>query len=225
METKNTIDINIEAAIPQTRGIGSIVGSLVGQAYHKVESRNTWQAGDQGWDADLEKVRTGLSTMLMPNRKIKKYMLKDVNIFNASYAKRGAGESAEIGIAINLKEDGSFDQFFPLNKDVFKLVKSTPDAIDNALKGEGENFFLNPTAVATVINDANKVELAAVRTLKEALGKIEQNLIGAINDNNKKAQQFAKELAETKVETVDFRDILKGEVGAMVEVKATQGAE
>lgn len=226
METKNaTIDIEIQAAIPQTRGIGSIVGSLVGQAYHKVEARNTWQGNDQGWDADAEKIRAGLSTMLMPNRKIKKYMLKDVNITNASYVKRGAGDACEVGIAINLKEDGTFDQFFPLNKDVFKLVKSTPDAVNNALKGEGENFFLNPTAVATVINDANKVELAAVRALKEALGKIEQNLIGAINDNNKKAQQFAKELAETKIETVDFRDILKGEVGAMVEVVATKGAE
>lgn len=223
METKSTIDINISAAIPQTRGIGSIVGSLVGQAYHKVESRNTWQGGDQGWDADLEKVRTGLSTGLMPNRAIKKYMLKDVDIFNASYYKRPV--TNEVGIAINLKEDGTFDQFFPLNKDVFKLVKGTPEAIADALKGEGENFFLNPVVVANVINDANKGELAAVRALKEALGKIEQNLVGAINDNNKKAQQFAKEMAETKVETVDFRDILKGEVGAMVEVKATQGAE
>ena len=75
METKN-IDINIQAAIPASRGIGSMVGSLVGQAYHKVESRNTWQGGDQGWDNDNEKVRQGVSTMLIPNRPIKKYMLK-----------------------------------------------------------------------------------------------------------------------------------------------------
>lgn len=222
---EKTIDINIQTAIPQSRGIGSMVGSLVGQAYHKVESRNTWQGGDEGWNNDVEKVRTGLSKMLMPNRKINKYMLKDVDIRNASYYKRPVTD--EVGIAINLNsEDGTFDQFFPLNKDVFKLVKGTPEAIESALKGEGENFFLNPAAVCAVINEANKGELAAVRNLKEILNKIEQNLIGAINDNTKKAQQFTKELAETKVETVDFREILKGEVGAMVEVKATQaGAE
>ena len=222
---EKTIDINIQTAIPQSRGIGSMVGSLVGQAYHKVESRNTWQGGDEGWNNDVEKVRTGLSKMLMPNRKINKYMLKDVDIRNASYYKRPVTD--EVGIAINLNsEDGTFDQFFPLNKDVFKLVKGTPEAIESALKGEGENFFLNPAAVCAVINEANKGELAAVRSLKEILNKIEQNLIGAINDNTKKAQQFTKELAETKVETVDFREILKGEVGAMVEVKATQaGAE
>ena len=224
METKN-IDINIQAAIPASRGIGSMVGSLVGQAYHKVESRNTWQGGDQGWDNDNEKIRQGLSTMLIPNRPIKKYMLKDVDIFNACYYSRGAGDSKEVGIAINLHEDGTFDQFFPLNRDIFKLVKSTPDAINDALNGQGDNFFLNPSAVARVINDANRVEVSAVDNLIKALNSIKQNLVTAINENTKKAEKFAKELQETKVETVDFRDILKGEVGAMVEVSTTKGAE
>ena len=224
METKN-IDINIQAAIPASRGIGSMVGSLVGQAYHKVESRNTWQGGDQGWDNDNEKVRQGVSTMLIPNRPIKKYMLKDVDIFNACYYSRGAGDSKEVGIAINLHEDGTFDQFFPLNRDIFKLVKSTPDAINDALKGQGDNFFLNPSAVARVINDANRVEVNAVDNLIKALNSIKQNLVTAINENTKKAEKFAKELQETKIETVDFRDILKGEVGAMVEVSTTKGAE
>lgn len=224
METKN-IDINIQAAIPASRGIGSMVGSLVGQAYHKVESRNTWQGGDQGWDNDNDKIRQGLSTMLIPNRPIKKYMLKDVDIFNACYYSRGAGDSKEVGIAINLHEDGTFDQFFPLNRDIFKLVKSTPDAINDALKGQGDNFFLNPSAVARVINDANRVEVSAVDSLIKVLNSIKQNLVTAINENQKKAEKFAKELQETKVETVDFRDILKGEVGAMVEVSTTKGAE
>ena len=224
METKN-IDINIQAAIPASRGIGSMVGSLVGQAYHKVESRNTWQGGDQGWDNDNEKIRQGLSTMLIPNRPIKKYMLKDVDIFNACYYSRGAGDSKEVGIAINLHEDGTFDQFFPLNRDIFKLVKSTPDAINDALKGQGDNFFLNPSAVARVINDANRVEVSAVDNLIKALNSIKQNLVTAINENKKKAEKFAKELQETKIETVDFRDILKGEVGAMVEVSTTKDAE
>lgn len=224
METKN-IDINIQAAIPASRGIGSMVGSLVGQAYHKVESRNTWQGGDQGWDNDNDKIRQGLSTMLIPNRPIKKYMLKDVDIFNACYYSRGAGDSKEVGIAINLHEDGTFDQFFPLNRDIFKLVKSTPDAINDALKGQGDNFFLNPSAVARVINDANRVEVNAVDNLIKALNSIKQNLVTAINENTKKAEKFAKELQETKIETVDFRDILKGEVGAMVEVSTTKGAE
>lgn len=224
METKN-IDINIQAAIPASRGIGSMVGSLVGQAYHKVESRNTWQGGDQGWDNDNEKVRQGVSTMLIPNRPIKKYMLKDVDIFNACYYSRGAGDSKEVGIAINLHEDGTFDQFFPLNRDIFKLVKSTTDAINDALKGQGDNFFLNPSAVARVINDANRVEVSAVDNLIKALNSIKQNLVTAINENQKKAEKFAKELQETKVETVDFRDILKGEVGAMVKVSTEKDAE
>lgn len=217
------IDITIQSAIPTSRGIGSVVGSLVGQAYHTVESRNTWQGGDDGWNQDQEKIASGLSTMLMPNRKIVKYMLKDVDIFNACYIQRPI--TGEVGIAINLKEDGSFDQFFPLNKDVLTLVKSTPEAISDALKGEGENFFLNPVAVVTIINDANKANINAIEAFIKQLTSIKQNLIGAMNDNKKKADKFAKEINETKVDTVNFKELLKGDVSAMVEVSATKGDE
>ena len=97
--------------------------------------------------------------------------------------------------------------------------------LSTTLKGQGDNFFLNPSAVARVINDANRVEVNAVDNLIKALNSIKQNLVTAINENTKKAEKFAKELQETKIETVDFRDILKGEVGAMVEVSTTKGAE
>ena len=218
-----TIDIKIQTAIPTSRGIGSMVGSLVGQAYHKVESRNCWAGGDDGWKADNAKVDAGLSVMLLPNRPINKYVLKYVDIANASYYQRPV--TGEVGIALNLRPDGTFDQFFPLNKDIFNLVKGTPEAIDAALKGEGDNFFLNPIVVAAVINDANKSQQNAVRALIAALQKIDQGLTSAINDNVKLGEKFRKELADTKIETVDFREILKGEVGAMVEVTTTKGAE
>ena len=222
METKN-IDINIQAAIPASRGIGSLVGSLVGQAYNKVETKNTWPGGDQGWDADQQKIRDGISTMLMTNRKIIKYALRDVNIFNACYHTRPMGGG--VGIAINLRPDGTFDYFFPLDKDVYNLVKSTPEAINDALKGEGENFFLNPISVATVLNDANQAQINAAKQLVKILQDSIQSLITVQKENINKAQKFAKELNDTKVETVNFKDLLKGDVSAMVEVSATQGAE
>ena len=222
METKN-IDINIQAAIPASRGIGSLVGSLVGQAYNKVETKNTWPGGDQGWDADQQKIRDGISTMLMTNRKIIKYSLRDVNIFNACYHTRPMGGG--VGIAINLRPDGTFDYFFPLDKDVYNLVKSTPEAINDALKGEGENFFLNPVSVATVLNDANQAQINAAKQLVKILQDSIQSLITVQKENINKAQKFAKELNDTKVETINFKDLLKGDVSAMVEVSATQGAE
>lgn len=224
MEKGKNIDINIQAAIPTSRGIGSMVGSLVGQAYNKVETKNTWPGGDQGWDADQQKVRDGISSMLMTNRKIMKYSLRDVDIFNACY--HNLPMEGGIGIAINLRPDGSYDYFFPLDKDMYNLVKSTPDAIENALKGEGENFFLNPIQVAKVLNDANQVQINAAKALIKILNDSVQSLITVQRENVAKAQKFEKELNDTKVETINFKDLLRSnEVSAMVEIKATQGSE
>lgn len=223
METKEkNIDINIQAAIPSSRGIGSLVGSLVGQAYNKVETKNMWPGGDQGWDADVQKVRDGISTMFMLNRKPIKYILKDVNIFNASYYTRPM--NGGVGIAINLRPDGSYDYFFPLDKDVYNLVKSTPEAIQDALRGEGENFFLNPTSVAAVLNDANQANINALKSLQKIINDCIQTLTTTKNENMAKAQKFEKELNESKVETINFKDLLKDHsVSAMVEVSTTSG--
>lgn len=224
MEKEKNIDINIQAAIPSSRGIGSLVGSLVGQAYNKVESKTTWPGGDQGWDADNQKVRDGISKMLIPNRKITKYSIRGINIRNACYITRPM--TGEVGIAINLNEDKTFDYFFPLDKDVYNLVKSTPEAIQDALRGEGENFFLNPIQVAAVLNDANQANINACKALIKILQDSVQSLTTTMRENTAKAQKFQKEMTESKVESVNFKDLLKDNaVSAMVEVSATSGAE
>lgn len=224
MANEKTIDINIQAAIPTSRGIGSMVGSLVGQSYNKVETKNMWPGGDQGWDADCQKVRDGLSTMFMLNRKPIKYTLKDIDIFNACY--HNLPLNGGVGIAINLRSDGTYDYFFPLDKDIYKLVKSTPEAINEALKGEGENFFLNPSSVAKVLNDANMVNINALKALQKTISDMIQSLGTVMKENTAKAQKFEKELAETKIETFNFKDLLRDNtVSAMVEVNATKGSE
>ena len=224
MEKEKNIDINIQAAIPSSRGIGSLVGSLVGQAYNKVESKNMWPGGDQGWDADNQKIRDGISQMLITNRKIVKYSLREINIRNACYISRPLNH--EVGIAINLNQDGSFDYFFPLDRDIYNLVKSTPEAISDALRGEGENFFLNPMQVAAVLNDANQAQINACKALQKILSDCIQSLTTVQRENTAKAQKFQKELSESKVESVNFKDLLKGDtVSAMVEVSTTSGDE
>ena len=224
MANEKTIDINIQAAIPTSRGIGSMVGSLVGQSYNKVETKNMWPGGDQGWDADCQKVRDGLSTMFMLNRKPIKYTLKDIDIFNACY--HNLPLNGGVGIAINLRSDGTYDYFFPLDKDIYKLVKSTPEAINEALKGEGENFFLNPVSVADFLNKANQQNINALKALGKTINDMIQTLVTTSKENTAKAQRFAKELADSKVETINFKELLRNnEVSAMVKVKATSETE
>lgn len=225
MANEKNIDINIQTAIATSRGIGSLVGSLTGQQYNKVETKNMWPGGDQGWDQDAQKVRDGLTNMFMLNRKPMKYVMKDVNIFGATYVNLPMG--AGVGIAINLDPaTGKSDYVFPLDKDVYKLVKSTPEAIEDALNGEGENFFLNPVSVADFLNKANQQNINALKALSKTINDMIQTLVTTSKENTAKAQRFAKELAESKVETVNFKELLRNnEVSAMVEVKATSETE
>jgi hypothetical protein len=218
METKQ-IDINIAAAIPTSRGIGSQLGSLVGQPYYKVDSRNTWQGGDEGWNADNEKARLGTFNGLLPNRKINKYRVEEHDIFGAQYYKQPI--TGEIGIVVNLNpQDGTYDMFFPLAKDSLKIGRGAAEAIAAALKGEGENFFLNPQVVVNVVNEANRAEVNNIDAFISVLNKIKQNLLTTISQNDKLASNAIKERNDSKIDDIDLQGVLKGNGSATIEINA-----
>lgn len=216
MNTKQ-IDINIETAISASRGLGSNFGAMLGQPYYKVESRNTWQGGDEGWNADNDKARQGIYTGLLPNRKINKYRLEEHNISSAEYYQNPL--TKDVGIAINLDhETGSYDMFFPLSKDSLKIGRGAAEAVASALRGEGENFFLNPTIVANIVNDANKAEVKNIDDLISALNRIKQSLLTTISQNEKMAVNAEKERIDTSVDDVDLKKVLKSGTTSSVEV-------
>lgn len=216
MEAKN-IDINIAAAIPSSRGLGSEFGSLLGQPYYKVDARNTWQGGDEGWDKDNEKARSGIFTGLLPNRKINKYRIEEHDICSAQYYKQPV--TGEIGIVINLdSETGSYDMFFPLTSESLKIGRGAAEAIAAALRGEGQNFFLNPQVVANVVNDANRAEVNNIDSFITILNKIKQNLLTTISQNEKLAANAVKERNDTKIDDVDIKQVLKGNTSATIEL-------
>lgn len=218
MESKQ-IDINIAAAIPTTRGLGSEFGSLLGQPYYKVDARNCWQGGDEGWDADNDKARTGAFTGLLPNRKINKYRLEEHDIASAQYYKQPL--TGEVGIAINLNpEEGTYDMFFPLTKDSLKIGHGAAEAVAAALRGEGQNFFLNAQVVSNIVNDANRAEVNNIDAFITILNKIKQNLLTTISQNEKMATNATKERINSKVDNVDIKSVLKGNTSATIEVHA-----
>ena len=211
----NEININLDAIIPSSRGIGSSIGSLLGQPYFEVEPRTCWPGGEDKWKQDEEKVRLGQCTMLMPNRKVNRIRLTKHEIRSAQYYKNVAGDA---GIVINLEQDGTYKMFFPLTENALKMGRGAVDAITAALKGQGENFFLNASVTANIVNEANKSELNNVRALRETLNKIEQQLIGAIADNEKLAIESKKEIESTRISDVDLKAVINGNSSAHIEV-------
>lgn len=218
-ESKNlAVDISLQRAIEGSRSVGSFIGSLTGKAFYKAEDRNTWPGGDDGWNKDIESIRAGITKSIMPSRKINKFSLREINIFNAGYVKRDIIN--DFGIGINVRPDNTYDHFFPLDTELYKVAKSTPDAIEAALRGEGDNFFLNPKAVAAVMNDANKAEINNIDALIKKLQNAKQALLSAISENNRKADKFVKELKESEVDGVDFKSLANNsDVTLIAEVK------
>lgn len=211
----NEININLDAIIPSSRGIGSSIGSLLGQPYFEVEARTCWPGGQEKWDADSEKVKLGQCTMLMPNRKINRIRLSKHEIRSAQYYKNISGD---VGIVINLEADGTYKMFFPLTQDAIKMGRGAVEAITAALKNQGDNFFLNGSVTANIVNEANKSELNNVRQLREILNKVEQQLISAIADNDKLAIESKKEIESTRVTDVDLKSVINGNNSAHIEV-------
>jgi hypothetical protein len=201
---EKTIDVNIVAGVRQS---ASIIGALLGKAYSTVESKTIWQGGQEGFERDKAAANATNSAMLITNRSPKKYSLKTQDIISAQfYVQPITGQQ---GIVINLRQDGKYDMFFPLDgHNPIAVEKPVADAISDALKGEGENFFLDPKTVAAVINEANKAEIKNIETLITSLSKMKQNLQGAVVENEKKAAEIEKQWIDSKVNGIDIKTVM-----------------
>jgi len=201
---EKTIDVNIVAGVRQS---ASLIGALLGKAYSTVESKTIWQGGQEGFERDKAAANATNSAMLITNRSPKKYSLKTQDIISAQfYVQPITGQQ---GIVINLRQDGNYDMFFPLDgHNPVAVEKPVADAISDALKGEGENFFLDPKTVAAVINEANKAEIKNIETLITSLSKMKQNLQGAVVENDKKAAEIEKQWIDSKVNGIDIKTVM-----------------
>lgn len=225
MNNDKTIDVNISTVVPGNRQAASFIGALLGKAYAKVEGRDCWQGGKEGFENDKAKATAPGAAGLILNRSPRKFMLKTQDILSAQFYVQPLTKQA--GIVINLRPDGSNDMFFPLDgANPVITEKTMADAISDALKGEGQNFFLEPSKVVAVINEGNRAEVKNVDALISVLNKIKQNIITTINENEKKAADIEKEWTSSKVNGVDIKDVMAGAAGAVINVHtATESQE
>lgn len=220
MNKNNTVDININAVVPGSRQTASFIGALLGKAYAKVEGRDCWQGGKEGFENSKAKAVAAGSAGLITNRSPRKFMLKTQDIIGAQFFVQPLTNQA--GIVINLRQDGSYDMFFPLDgTNPVVAEKSMADAISDALKGNGQNFFLEPSKVVAVINEGNRAEVKNIDNLITALSKMKQNIVTTINENEKKAADIEKEWATSKMNGVDIKDVMASAAGAVINVHTT----
>lgn len=218
MNNEKTIDVNIKTVLADNRQAASLIGALIGKAYAKVESRDCWQGGKEGFENDKAKATAPGAAGLITNRSPRKFMLKIQDILGAQMYVQPL--TKQVGVVVNLNNsDGSYDMFFPLDGSNPTIVeKPMAEAISDALKGEGQNFFLEPSKVVAVVNEGNRAEVKNIDTLIGALNKMKQNIITTINENEKKAAEIEKEWATSKVNGVDIKDVVASASSAVINV-------
>lgn len=214
------VEINISNVLSGNRQAASFAGAMLGKAYTEVEERDCWQGGSEGFENDRKAAATPGVAALVTNRSPKKYRLRTKDILGAQVHQNKL--TGEVGIAINLRADGTYDLFFPLNGNNPVIAeKSMEDAVFDALNNEGENFFLDAEKVAAIINAANKAEVKNIEVLINSLSKMKQNIQGAIIENDKKATEIAKEWTDSKLSGIDIKSVLNGNTTAVVNVHTT----
>lgn len=218
MSNEKTIDVNIKTVLADNRQAASLIGALIGKAYAKVESRDCWQGGKEGFENDKAKATAPGAAGLILNRSPRKFMLKIQDILGAQMYVQPL--TKQVGVVVNLdNSNGSYDMFFPLDgSNPTVAEKPMAEAISDALKGEGQNFFLEPSKVVAVVNEGNRAEVKNIDTLIAALNKMKQNIITTINENEKKAIEIDKEWATSKVNGVDIKDVVASASSAVLNV-------
>ena len=118
----------------------------------------------------------------------------------------GLGDSQHVAIAVNLKENGESDFKCPLNgMNPIVAEKSMRDAINDALRGTGKNFFVAVDETVTVLNEANKGTLAEIDALIKTLQGQRQSVETAITENLRKAAEYKRQWTESKIENLDIK--------------------
>lgn len=220
MEKTNTIDVNINTTLAGARQTASLIGGLLGKAYATVEARDIWQGGKEGYERD--KAAAATSAALITNRSPRKFMLKTQDILSAVMYQQPM--TKQIGIAINLRPDGTYDMFFPLDgTNPVIAEKPIADAVSDAIHGEGNNFFLEPTKVVNIINEGNRAEIKNIDNLVSSLLKMKQNLLTAVNENEKKAAEIEKEWINSKIDGVGIKEVIASSNATLNVHTSTEG--
>ena len=71
---------------------------------------------------------------------------------------------------------------------ILNQSQTTRDAIQAAIHGEKDSFFLNGKEVATIVNAYMQKQIAQLEELKENINKMVVKMKGDISNNEKKAQ-------------------------------------
>ena len=190
-------EINIQTEVARHRVPTSNFGSLLGRQFCKPES----VACIKDFDKSVAENASHGNINLLPSRTPRRFRIKTFDVLSAA-AKyvRGTG-----GVILNEGMEGGAEVFLPYDSENKQFGKMTSDAFEKALKKEDPNIvFADIKAAADEVNAYNRDEIRRIDALISMLSDAKQKITSAIAENDRKASEYLRELADSSVDPVDF---------------------
>lgn len=210
------MDINVETVVGQNLQLVGNIGATLGGKFHKIEPICIWAGGETGLEEKKLEIKRGNSQEFVLDRSPKKFSMKSYRIEKVEVVKDAV--TGQVVILINGGEGGQFGQNtleLPITQDLVRAGVVDNNAVAKALNGDKNHFFLDSAALAAILNRANEGQVQALKTLRESIDKMIQNIMSCIADNTRRATQDRDEWNKSKIDP-DLSGVLKKQANAIV---------
>lgn len=172
----------------------SLIGANLGTQYFKAGARASWPDFEK---AEFE-VRQGGNVDFILNRSPRRYRLTGHDVLSVNITTDAAGATKVI---LN-KDDDNSAVSIPIVSGMDQIGKVTEDAIGKALRGDSNIIFSDPEKLATQLNMLNNDEKNRLVNLREQINKFIAQLDSAINENNKKCNEYKAQMVASSTATI-----------------------
>lgn len=177
-----------QTVIENNRKTFQMMGSTLGTGIFQVESRSC--------DADYERRKLeatqGGNIDLFLNREIKR-----IRIVSHNVVKVGIDEDAQGAAYVGIETDSNKKISLPIAADFSHVGDVTTDALRNAIKGDNNIIFNNPDKLVESVNQINRNEITRLEGVRKNIDAIISSLKNTITENEKKANDYQKQLLES----------------------------
>lgn len=166
----------------------SMVGSTLGGQYFNATAREAWPE----FDKQKLAIEQGGNVELMLNRSPRRYRMMGHDVLSVCVAKDPTGADK-----LYINKDTEDEISMPIANGMEKFGILTDDVLARALRGDKSVVLANASKLAQKLNSFNNDEKRRLMGLRERIDKMIQQIDCTIDENNKKAELYEREMVNS----------------------------
>lgn len=163
----------------------SMVGAQLGGQYFNASAREAWPE----FDKQKLAVEQGGNVDIIINRSPRRYRMVGHDVLCVCVCKDATGADK-----LFINKDTDDEVSIPIAPGMEKFGVVTDEVIARALRGDKSVVLANATKLAAKLNAFNNDEKNRLIALRERIDKMIQQINCTIDENNKKAETYEKEI-------------------------------